>query len=451
MVQLKEVSTPLKLKLLKLSKSGWIATVIIAILAGSTAATAYYYYVMPHPARLRILYTHSDKMVNEVANNFASWYKKRYGRPIEVTLTLVNPQSVYETVKNPHRKPEAEIWWGGPLSLFKEAYKYLLPYDSTRKNEINKTVHSCPLMDPNQTHTRWYAASLYALGVMYNEHVLKALNLSIPQTWADLLKEEYEEKLAITDPTRSEYTQPFIMLVIQSQNWTQGWEYLVKLAAFVRDFDNTEVNSVLKVASGYLPLAIVPDFYAYDKMAVPIPNLNFTYLNATVLQPDPIAIIKRGDYREEAKAFVNYILSEEAQNIIAQYCLPVRQNVTVTPPRISPFDQNFPYIPNYNLTFEEIGKEIVRAYFNYTVAERHEQIKMAWKEIEEANKTSPYYELALNNFTFASYYVNRTEINSIYNETNGWTENTATYIEEWREASEKAYSNAIENARKAKE
>jgi len=443
----------LKLKRLKLSRFAWITIVIVAIFAVSIVATGYYYYVVPHSTRLRILYTHSDQMVSEVVNNFADWYKERYGRSIEVTFTSTDPQLTYETVTNPHRKPEAEIWWGGPLSLFEEASDNLLLYNSTQKSEMNATCHSCPLMDLNQSTPRWYAASLYALGIMYDE-----TNSLKPQTWADLLKEEYEGNIAMVDPTTSEFTQSFIMLVLQNQNWTEGWEYLVRLAAFIKDYDSVETTSVMKVASGYLPIAVVPDFYAYDRIqeleGVGIYSVNFTYLDATVLQPDPIAIIKRGKYIEEAKAFVNYILAEQAQNIIGKYRLPVHPDATVTPPRINPFATNFPGVSNYNKTFEEIGKKIIKDYYTAWITERHEQIKTALEEIREANMTrgtnpnaTDYYNLAWKNFTYAGYYINRIEIDTIYNETNGWTLNTEIYTDKWWPVnSTKAYSNAIENA-----
>lgn len=435
----------LKLNVLKMSKSAWIITIIIVIFAVSIAAASYYYYGIPHPTRLRILYTQSDSMVSEVANDFKEWY----GRQIEITLTPIDPQSAYETVTNPYIKPEAEIWWGGPLSLFENASNSLLPYNSTQKSE-NTTIHSCPLMDLDQNTPRWYTASLHALGVMYNE-----LETSKPQTWTELLNEKYEENLAMADPTESEFTQPFIMLIIQSQKWTEGWEYLVKLSAYIKDYDTNEANSVLKVASGYVPIAIVPDSYAYDRMAVGIPNINFTYLNATVLQPDPITIIKRGDHLNEAKAFINYILTQRAQNIIGRYRLPIRSDATVTPPRINPFASNFPSILNYNKTFEEIGEDIVKDYYNAWITERHEEepsIRTAWKEIEEANETSPYYALAWNNFTMAERYVNRTYVDTLYDVTNEWTSTTLvnSYKNSWSNASTTAYNNAIDNARKSK-
>lgn len=427
---------------LKLSKSTWITLFIAAIFLISFVAAGYYYYVVPRLPSLRILYTSSEQVLNDVAGEFKEWY----GRQVEVKLIAIDPQTAYERVTNPYEKPEAEIWWGGSLSLFKSAYGSLLPYNSTNKGSINTTCHFCPLMDLEQSTPRWYAASLHGLGVMYNQQVLDALGLSVPKNWEEIVKiEKYEENVTMTDLTRSEYTSPFIMLILQSKNWTSGWEYLVQLSAFIKHFDDNEAKSALKVASGYLSVAILPDSYAYDRMALSISGINFAYLNTTVLQPDPIAIIKRGTYLEEAKAFIDFILTEEAQDIIGEYRLPIHENAMTTPPRINPFDPNFPHVPNYNRTFEKIIKD----YYKTWVAERHEEepsIRTAWKEIKEANETSPYYALAWNNFTMAGYYKNRTDIDAIYRETDGWTENITEHLEDWRSASKNAYDYATRNA-----
>ena len=209
-----------------------------------------------------------------------------------------------------------------------------------------------------------------------------------------------------------------------------------------------------------MPLTIVPDFYAYDKMAFPVPAINFTYLDATVLEPDPIAIISGGTYWREAEAFIDYILTQQAQNIIGKYYLPIRQDATAVLPRINPFDEDFPYIHDYNETFQQIGKDIITYYYQAWITEKHDQIKTAWEEIVEANKTkgfnenaTRYYDMAWSNFTYAGYYLNLTQIDTIYNVTTNWTNATkiTTYLNEWRANSTKAYNDALANAQKSRQ
>jgi peptidylprolyl isomerase len=337
-------------------------TILLAIIFGaSTAATAYYYYAIPHPSQLRILYTHSPEMVDEIVNGpygFKTWYQEKYGQQVEVTITKTSFQTAYEKAKAYATDPEADIWWGGPLSLFQDAIAGLLQYNSTYKDEINVT-YRLHQMD-NRSTPYWYAASQYGLGIMYNDYVLDALNLTVPQTWTDLLDQKYIGNIAMTEAANSKFTLPFIMLTLQNmmqitngaQNWTAGWEYLVKIAESIKEYDNNEGDTALKVSSGYIPLAIVPDFYAYDKMAIPVPDINFTYLDATLLQPDPIAIFKQGEYPSEAKAFIDFITTQQAQNIIGKYLLPIRKDATVVSPRVNPFDLNFPFVASHNETFE---------------------------------------------------------------------------------------------------
>lgn len=438
--------------MLKLSTYAWVVVFVTLSFGVSIAAAGYNYYIVPHPTHLRILYTHSPQMMNEVATDFETWYGEKYGSPIEVTTTLVNPQTAYQKAITTYRNPEAEIWWGGPLSLFENAYGGLLKYNSTQKTDVQgrqvtygDKINFCPLMNLKHSTPSWYAASLNGLGVMYNEHTMEMLDLSIPQSWAVLLEEEYEGSLRMVAPSNSELISSFITMMLQSKNWTHGWEYLVRLSAFVKVYDDSEMESALKVASGYKPLAILPDVCAYDKM-MDYPDVNFTYLDATLLQPDPIAIFRKGTYLNEAKSFVDYVLTQRAQNIIGKYLLPVRQETSVTQPRINPFNSNFPYIQNYNETFSEIGRKIFEDYYQEWITGRHEQIQDAWTEIKQANETSYYYAWAWNNFTYAGCYLNRSEVDVLYNRTNGWTESVTAYIVEWQIASGNAYRKAYRNA-----
>jgi len=425
----------------KLSTYARITILLALIFGASILATAYYYYVIPHPSQLRILYTHSPEMVEEIRDAFKTWY----GRPIEVTITKTSFQTAYEKAKAFTMDPEADIWWGGPYAFFNNATEGLLPYNSTYKSTINVT---CPFTQMDSRSTPyWYAASQSGLGIMYNNYTLNALGLDIPQTWDDLLGQRYWENVTMTEPTNSEFTSPFIMLILQSkiqtingiQNWTAGWEYLARLAASIKEYDNSEDDTALKVSSGYLPLAIVPDFYAYDKMVIPIPDINFTYLDATVLQPDPIAIFRKSKNQYEAKAFIDFILTD-AQNITSKYLLPICSDAPVSPPRINPFDKNFPFIGSYNKTFEEKMKQIVEDYYSIWFSQKHSQVRNLWEGITEVNKTKGdnpfanyYYNLAYSNFTYLGRYLNRTYIDKIYNLTGNWTNTTTKqlYLTSW--------------------
>lgn len=435
----------------KLSTYTWAIIFIAAIFAVSITTTVYYSYGIPKVVHLRIFHMHPQQMVNDVVNDFKAWYQEEYGQPIEVTLIKTDPQSALTSATHWYVQPQADIWWGGPVEFLENASKKLLSYNSTYKNEINATCYYCPLMDLNQSTPKWYTASLYGLGVMYNELLLNTRNLQVPQNWTDLLEQKYEGNITMVDPAQSQYSLSFIMLMLQSQNWINGWESLVNLSAFISKYDSSEDLSAVSVASGFTPLAVVPDFAAYDKMLT-YSNLGFTYLDATVLQPDPVAIInQRTTNIAVAKAFIDYILTERAQNIIGGYRLPIRQGVTVSSPKINPFDAEFPYVQGYNETFEQIGTEIVKAYYQAWITESHEQIKTVWTEIKEANKTTRYYRLALDNFTYAGRYVSRNEVDVLHSETDGWTQNTASYMQDWRSASTQAYSDAITNAQESKE
>jgi len=448
--------------MLKLSTSVCAAILLTGIFVIGIAGASYYYYGRPHPTYLRILHTHSDEMVDQVVSDFEKWYQQEYGQPIQMTAIHTDPRAAFENATTIFRKAEAEIWWGGPLSLFQKAYERLLPYNSTRKSDINLT-HPYTLMDLSGNTPRWYAASLYGLGVMCNEHRLGELNLSVPQAWTDLTFYKYHGNIAMVDPAESEVTSSLIMLMLQSKNWTSGWEYLVTFSTQIEEYDIDERDSALKASSDYLPFAVVPDFYAYERVAMNISQIGFTYLDGTILEPDPIAILSRGTYIDEAKAFIDYILTAQAQEIIGRFLLPVDPDVT-PPSELSPFDPDFPPVYRYNETL----KEIIRDYHRAWITRRHNEIGLAYSEIREANKTKDanpnathYFDLAWSNFTYVGHYLNHTQIQNLFNATKGWTENVASYagrwvaskwVEgEWGILSREAYTNALTNAQESKQ
>ncbi|UCF58653.1 MAG: peptidylprolyl isomerase [Candidatus Bathyarchaeota archaeon] len=419
-----------------------ISAIVVIVIAGiftvSLVGAGYYIYVVPHPSRLRILHNQPDPMINEIIADFKEWYRG----PVEVTLTRTDPETAYEKATTAPWKPNAEIWWGGPLSLFEKAGSALLAYNATPfvNGEIDETCYSCPLVDLSQNTPRWYAASLYGLGVMYNEDHLISEGLSKPQSWADLTLDKYEGNMTMTDPIMSELMSPFVMLILESEDWTNGWEYLVKLSAFIRHYDANEIYSTWQVTSNFLPLAVVPDSKGFDAMMVSAPHVSFSYLGATIVQPDPIGIFAKGTHLDEAKAFVDYVLTERAQNIIGKYRLPMHRDATEFPSEYSPFDQNFPHVEGYNQTLQEI----IGDYYQTWITERHDLIRTAWDEIKEIDKPSHDYTLAWNNFTYAGYYADRSEIEAIYNKTDNWTnaQDMEIYMNEWRGNSTIAYQNA---------
>lgn len=451
---------------MKLSTYARITVLLALIFGASIIAAAYSYYVIPHSTQLRILYTHSPEMVEEVASAFKTWYQQKYGDAMHVEITQTSFQEASEKAKAIATNPEADIWWGGPVSSFDNSAAGLLPYNSTYKNEINATCRFSPQMDSRST-PYWYAASQYGLGVMYNNHTLNALGLDVPNTWTDILNRKYMENITMTEPTSAVFTEVFIMLILQNkmqtvnevQNWTAGWEYLIKLAGSIREYGTDESDTALQVSSGYLPLAIVPDFYAYDKMAISVPEINFTYLDATVLQPGPIAIFKRGKYLNEAKAFVDFVLTQQAQSIIGEYLLPIRSDVAASSPRINPFNSNFPFIASYNKTFEEKLGQVVDDYYSVWITQKHSQVRVLWNGLVEVNATkgdnalaNRYYELAKNNFTYIGRYLNRTYLDTIYKLSGNWTASSRfeDYITPWNGICTTTYANVAESIRLAK-
>jgi len=458
-----------------------VATVVVLSIAVAAGVVAYMERPLPRPGikHLRIAYTICpagsiplhESLVEEVVEAFKDWFFDRFGAEVRVDVDFEDmlrfPQ---ELGRGP---PSADIWWGGFHGDFEERAEYLLPYNSTVKEEllnmscfVNGTYYNCPIMDLEGATPRWYAWAFYAVCFVYNPG---ELGQEAPRTWADLADPRLENRVIAPDTRHAFFSKYVSLTIMASEMWalgneTLGWEaaWNISLAiwAISDELSITPCQDLLKVVAGIKAGAICSDITAYHLLVEGgYTGLKVAYLNGTLLFPCPIAILKGAKNVEAAKAFVDFLLSADGQAIVAKHLMPIRPDVAVQPPVADPFSPYFPVVGEFNRTFLEVAREFVYDYHKAWFVVKHGPtevegtLRNAWGWVRRANETreanenaTRYYELAVANLTAARDYVRREDFDRIYNETAGWT-NKTDYIREWVDTAQGAYRNATENAR----
>ena len=165
------------------------------------------------------------------------------------------------------------------------------------------------------------AARLGTLGIAYNtKHIKEA-----PTQWADLTKPEYKGAFGIANPALSGTAYMSIAL-LQKQF---GWEYFDKLKANKARMGKGSGQVIDDTASGELVASLAVDYITNDKIEKGA-NLALVYPPEVIMAPSPVAIIKNTPNLDAAKKFVDFLLSKEAQTIIAEEgTLPVRTDVEI--------------------------------------------------------------------------------------------------------------------------
>ncbi|WP_462333111.1 ABC transporter substrate-binding protein [Schwartzia sp. (in: firmicutes)] len=168
------------------------------------------------------------------------------------------------------------------------------------------------------------AARLGTLGIAVNTDKIK----EFPTAWEDLAtKPEYTKAFGIADPALSG-TSYMSVALLEHQF---GWDYFNRLAANGTRIGKGSGQVVDDTSSGELSACLAVDYITNNKIAKGA-HLQMVYPKELIMVPSPVAIFKGSKNLDAAKKFVDYLLSQEAQQKVADAgTVPVRTDVKQNP------------------------------------------------------------------------------------------------------------------------
>ncbi len=210
----------------------------------------------------------------------------------------------------------ADVIWAANPALFlnlKEA-GWLQAHASEHREAIPEG-----LRDPNDM---FFAGRVHNMGIGFNTNLVSADD--VPTTWAEFL--EWGPQAALASPLHSGTN--FNMMGAFVQHEGIGWEWFeqareagVQVVRGTGDVTRGLVSGEFAVIKGI-------DYIMAGEAANGAP-VAFTFVEDGVLSlPSPIAIGREARNPEAAKAFLDFILSAEGQQVLVdRYFLPVRTDV----------------------------------------------------------------------------------------------------------------------------
>ena len=207
----------------------------------------------------------------------------------------------------------ADVIWTSEVPDFYSMKKegILEQYKTPLINEILN-----PFADYDGSFT---AARLGTLGIAINTDKIK----TPPAQWADLLKPEYKGAFAIADPALSG-TSYMSVALLEKQF---GWEFFEKLRDNQARIGKGSGQVIDDTASGELSASLAVDYITNDKVNKGA-HIALYYPPELLVVPSPVAIFKGSVNMDAAKKFVDYLLSQEAQTLIAKEgTISVRKDV----------------------------------------------------------------------------------------------------------------------------
>jgi spermidine/putrescine-binding protein len=158
--------------------------------------------------------------------------------------------------------------------------------------------------------------------------VLRYLDLPDPKTWSDLADPKYSNWVIAADPTRSTSAKQAFMAIVeramvdaknkgQSEDagWARGMGLVRLIASNARMFTDGSSTVPGIIASGDAAAGMTIDYYGRTQVeAVGGDRLGYVQpVGATIINPDPIAMVKGAPHSVVAARFIDFVLSRQGQ------------------------------------------------------------------------------------------------------------------------------------------
>lgn len=197
-----------------------------------------------------------------------------------------------------------------------EAEGRLMPY-----TDADVSAYDPALMDPEG---HYFSTKLITTGIMYNTNAPM-----VPTSYADLLKEAAKDKIAMPSPLTSGAAT--IHMAAITGNADLGWDFYEGLADQGANPQGGNGGTYKAIAGGEKLYGFVVDFLPIRNKLEGAP-VEFVFPSEGVSAvTEPAAILSTAQNPEAAKAFVDFLISPEGQQLAADMgYLPAHP--AITPP-----------------------------------------------------------------------------------------------------------------------
>lgn len=263
----------------------------------------------------------------DTAKELADLFKAKTGA--DVSFIRLPTGEALARITAEKDSPKADIWLGGTSDAHAKAKADGLTeaYKSPNANMI--------LPEYQDKDGYWYGTYLEVMAIGYNEARFKKEfepnGVKAPETLEDLLKPEFKGEIIAPDPRKSGTGLTFISAVLQSMGEEKGWAYLKQLKPQIAQYTPSGFAPGQKVGAGEYLIALN---FISDQMLVSQKGqkIHSTIYNDAGWTLCPVSKIKNKADDDVAKAFIDFVLTKEAGDILVKTTNGVACNPSVAPP-----------------------------------------------------------------------------------------------------------------------
>lgn len=251
-------------------------------------------------------------VVEEQALKIAQEFEKDTG--IKVEFVRMSGGEILSRVRAEKDNPKASIWYGGPADSFVAAKDedLLQPYVSPNSENIDDQL--------KDADGYWTGIYNEVLGFILDDRFFEERGIDKPSTWEDLLKEDYNNQIAVANPGASGTAFLLLSGMVQELDEAEGLQYMEDLDSSVKQY--TKSGSAPAKSAGLGEAAIGITFIhnglrhmeeGFDNISVVAPE------DGTWSSTAAVGIIEGAPELDAAQEFVDWALTKDAQEIGQQF------------------------------------------------------------------------------------------------------------------------------------
>ncbi|MCI7612033.1 MAG: ABC transporter substrate-binding protein [Selenomonadaceae bacterium] len=255
--------------------------------------------------RLVVYCPHPIAFINPLVEEF----EKSSG--VKVEVIAAGSGELLKRVESEKANPLGDIFWGGSLNTMKPKADLFENYTSVNEDHIQPAFKNVegPL-------TRFTDIPSV---IMVNTNLIGDIKV---EGYEDLLNPALKGKIATADPSKSSSSYEHLVNMLYAMgngNPDEGWAYVEKLCSNLDGKLLSGSSAVYKgVADGEYTVGLTFEEGGAKYVADGAP-VKLVYMKEGVIsKPDGIYIIKNAKHMENAKKFIDFITSKEAQTLITQ-------------------------------------------------------------------------------------------------------------------------------------
>jgi len=229
---------------------------------------------------------------------------------IKVEYLTMSSGEVITRLMAEKENPQTDVWFGGGSDAFIQAVDegLLDLYDSPNRENVDSAFRDAD--------GYWTGVSLVVVGFLGNADRLTDKGLDMPTTWAELADPIYKDELMASSPNTSGTAYTTVSGILQIMGEENGWTFLDEMYANIPYLEKSGSAPGKDALAGEYAIGVVPDPHNLPLNNPDAPLLQVFPEDGVLAWPSPVAIVHGAKHPNNAKIFIDWVLSPEGQKVL---------------------------------------------------------------------------------------------------------------------------------------